>query len=50
MLFQPFISFFYLVLATSGIDYDIKIWTPTSEDLIFKEKEAMEVNISRRFL
>lgn len=32
-----------LVLASSGIDYDIKIWSPLEESKIFNRKLADEV-------
>jgi len=32
------------VLASSGIDYDIKLWMPTSEHPQFDEAAATEVN------
>lgn len=33
----------FLVLASSGIDYDIKIWSPLEESRIFNRKLADEV-------
>lgn len=33
------------ILATSGIDYSVKIWTPTAEEEIFDEKAAAEVGL-----
>lgn len=30
-------------LATSGIDYDVKIWAPTLENKLFSEEEADDV-------
>ncbi len=35
--------FFCIVLATSGIDYDVKIWMPTKEEAIFDVDKANEV-------
>ena len=32
------------VLATSGIDYDVKLWMPSSPDSSFDEPKAKEVN------
>jgi hypothetical protein len=34
---------FYPVLASSGIDYDIKLWMPTSEEPVFDESLANEL-------
>ncbi|CAO1415946.1 unnamed protein product [Diamesa hyperborea] len=31
------------ILATSGIDYNVKIWTPTAEEDIFDDKAATEI-------
>lgn len=36
--------YFVLVLASSGIDYDIKIWSPLDESPNFQEEVANEVN------
>jgi len=33
-----------VVLASSGIDYDIKLWMPTNEQPHFDEAAANEVN------
>lgn len=33
------------VLASSGIDYNIKIWIPTSDNLAFDETQAHDVSI-----
>jgi len=33
----------YVVLASSGIDYDIKLWMPTNEQPQFDEAAAKEV-------
>lgn len=32
------------ILATSGIDYDIKIWAPTHEEPYFDQEEADKVS------
>ena len=37
--------FIFLVLASSGIDYDVKIWMPTSEEICFDSEKANEVSI-----
>lgn len=36
--------FSFLVLASSGIDYDVKIWSPLEESRIFNRKLADEVS------
>lgn len=43
--FKPYINMYilFLVLASSGIDYDIKIWSPLEESRIFNRKLADEV-------
>lgn len=33
----------YSVLASSGIDYDIKLWAPIREEPFFDEVKAKEV-------
>jgi len=35
-----------LVLASSGIDYDIKLWAPVGEEPFFDEVKAKEVQLS----
>lgn len=39
-----------IVLASSGIDYDIKIWSPLEESRIFNRKLADEVRTFPPFL
>lgn len=34
------------LLATSGIDYDIKLWAPLAEESMFDRQRAEEVSIS----
>lgn len=34
------------LLATSGIDYNVKIWSPTAEDSLYDEKVASDVSYS----
>lgn len=29
--------------ATSGIDYNVKIWTPSEEESVYDEKQASDV-------
>ena len=36
-----------LVLATSGIDYDVKIWTPSAPDCMFNSVRAEEVCLNK---
>lgn len=31
------------IIASSGIDYNIKIWTPTNDNLVFDESQAQDV-------
>ena len=50
-LLTPFIDlfcceFFCVVLATSGIDYDVKLWAPTAEESTFDEERAEQVRTS----
>jgi len=37
--------YFFSVLASSGIDYDIKIWAPLEEYTNFNEDVSNEVNL-----
>jgi uncharacterized protein YacL len=37
--------YFFTVLASSGIDYDIKIWAPLEEYTNFNEDVSNEVNL-----
>jgi len=39
-----------VVLASSGIDYDIKLWMPTGEHPQFDEAAANEVNLFSEML
>jgi DDB1- and CUL4-associated factor 6 len=32
------------ILASSGIDYNVKIWTPSNSDTDFDEKQASDVS------
>lgn len=34
---------YFLRSATSGIDYNVKIWTPTEEESVYDEKLATDV-------
>lgn len=38
-------NIFFLVLASSGIDYDIKLWMPLEENPHFEEERAAEASI-----
>ena len=38
--------FLHIVLASSGIDYDIKIWAPLLNKPFFDEERANEVNLN----
>ena len=38
--------YFFVVLATSGIDYDVKLWAPTAEESTFDEERAEQVRTS----
>lgn len=31
--------------ATSGIDYNVKIWTPSEEESVYDEKQASDVRL-----
>lgn len=33
------------ILATSGIDYNVKIWMPTEADNLFNEQTANDVGL-----
>lgn len=35
------------LLATAGIDYDIKLWAPINEESTFDEKFAEDVSLAR---
>jgi nuclear receptor interaction protein len=37
------------MLATSGIDYDVKLWAPINDETSFNEKFAEDVSISNIF-
>lgn len=37
---------YFLVLASSGIDYDIKLWMPLEENPHFEEEIAAEVRLN----
>ncbi|ELU04921.1 hypothetical protein CAPTEDRAFT_219756 [Capitella teleta] len=38
------------ILATSGIDYDVKIWTPCSEESVFDNLRAEEIESRNRIM
>lgn len=37
------------ILATSGIDYDVKLWAPVNKKANFDEKFAVDVSTNSRF-
>lgn len=41
---QQLMEIIFLVLASSGIDYDIKLWMPLEENPHFEEEIAAEVS------
>ena len=44
------VYFVFLVLASSGIDYDVKIWAPLEEESIYDEEIAHEVGCGRVYV
>lgn len=44
------IVLFFTVLASSGIDYDIKVWAPLREEPFFDVEKANEVCFSTLFI
>lgn len=42
--FQCLFACFVSVLATSGIDYDVKIWAPFAEEPCYDRERADEVS------
>ncbi len=43
VFFKPHLVNMFSVLASSGIDYDVKLWSPTAESNMFDEEKAAEV-------